>query len=370
MTDTPEKKQRFSFIDQFRGLVVILMLFDHASYYINSIWRHLDPFDPLFASWGQFALRYVTYLCAPGFLMMNGAMVWWAYHRRKLKGASDWDAKKHLIHRGIFLILLQMTWVNSSWGGFAGFHPWHLGIISCIGLSMIFQSLIVNTKWYIQLLIALAILLVHPLLLTINYNHDDTWIRALMQTFIDAGEFNKYPLLPWFAQALIGSVIAQGWLKNWQTNKEKIIKGSGIAALAIYLSIIVRMGRGFGNILSFSNFGSYSFFLDQKYPPSLYFSFWFIGIVVLSVTLIIIIGKVIPYLLKPMDVVGKVALFFYCMHIAIMGVFIKRLNFFYREGGLKETAILIISMLVIMIPLCWLYGKLKSKSNNYFVRMI
>ncbi len=72
------------------------MLVDHCSYFLNSLWLHFNPFDPLFDSWGQFALRYVSYLCAPGFLMMNGAMVWWAYHRKIKQGIADWTVRRRI----------------------------------------------------------------------------------------------------------------------------------------------------------------------------------------------------------------------------------------------------------------------------------
>ncbi|RKY91981.1 MAG: hypothetical protein DRQ13_10860, partial [Ignavibacteriae bacterium] len=185
MSNKPEK-QRFHFIDQFRGLVGILMLLGHSSYYFNSIWKHLDPFDPLFSSWDQFALRYLGYLCAPGFLMMNGAMVWWAFHRRIKKGTPVWTARWHLIQRGLFLVIVQMILVNSSWSGFNSFRPWHLGIIACIGLSMILLTLIVKIRWQVRLGIALAIFMIHPLLLKIPYNPDVEWIQVLMQTFINS----------------------------------------------------------------------------------------------------------------------------------------------------------------------------------------
>lgn len=68
------KKQRFDYIDQFRGFIVILMLLDHSSYYFNSLWNHFDPLDSVFPNWSQFILRFVGYLCAPGFLMMAGAI--------------------------------------------------------------------------------------------------------------------------------------------------------------------------------------------------------------------------------------------------------------------------------------------------------
>lgn len=346
------------------------MLVDHCSLYLNSIWKYLDPFDPLFASWGQVALRYVGYLCAPGFLMMNGAMVWWSYLKRKNKGIADWTIRWQLIQRGLFLVILQMTWVNSSWGGFSDFQPWHLGIIACIGLSMILQSLVANLRWELQLFIALGILLIHPLLLKIPYDPNDTWTTVLMQTFIDSGDFNKYPVLPWFALALLGSVMAHGWLIAWKTDKKRILMSLGIGAAALLIAIILRMYRGYGNIFPFSDPGSYSFFFDQKYPPSLFFSLWFFGCVVLVVSIFIALDKFLPKLLMIFDIVGKVALFFYCVHIAILGIFSKRIGLFYREGEVVASLIGVIIMLIVLLPLSKWFYKVKSRSKNFIIRMI
>jgi uncharacterized membrane protein len=257
--------------------VVILMLLDHCSYYFNSVWDQVDPMDPLFDSWAQFALRYASYLCAPGFLIMAGAMVWWSYHQRTAKGVPDWTVRRQLVLRGLFLILLQVTWVNSSWGGFNEFKPGHLGIIACIGISMILLTLLVRFSWLVRLTVGVAILAIHPLLLEIPYDPDVLWQQALMQTFIDAGEFNKYPVFPWAGLALLGSAIAHGWLGAWKTDKQKIAWSAGIGAVAILMAVAVRMGRGYGNIFSFSEIGSYSFFFDQKYPQSLFLSLWTFG---------------------------------------------------------------------------------------------
>jgi len=361
---------RFQYIDQFRGFVGILMLVGHCSYYFNAVWLNLDPLDPLFSSWGQFALRYVGYLCAPGFLMMSGAMVWWSFHRRVEKGTSGRKASWHLIQRGLFLIFLQITWVNSSWGGFSVFNPGHFGIIACIGCSVILLTLIVKLNWQWRLAIALLILVVHPFLLQISYNPDNVFARVLMQTFIDAGTYNKYPVLPWFALSVMGSVMATGWLKVWKSDKERIVKGLLIALVALVVAIAIRLSRGYGNIFPFSNFGSYSFFLDQKYPPSLFMSLLSFSSVVFMVSLFIAIGKISPKILMVFTVPGKVPLFFYGMHLAILGIFVKRMDFFYREGGIAATFIGVAVMLVIMLPLCkWFYG-VKRKSNNYFIKLI
>jgi len=366
----PSAKPRFAFVDQFRGLVVVLMLVDHCSYYFNSIWEQIDPLDPLFDSWGQFALRYAGYLCAPGFLVISGSMVWWSYRRRTSQGASGRSTRGQIILRGLFLVLLQMTWVNSSWGGFREFQPWHLGIIACIGISMVLLTLIVHLRWQWQILIGLSILILHPFLLRIPYDPADTWQRVLMQTFIDAGDFNKYPVLPWFALAVLGSVMATGWFHAWKTDRIRITRSVVIALVTLVIALAVRMGRGYGNIFPFAGFGSYSFFFDQKYPPSLFMSLWFFAFVLLGIAAFIALNKVVPRLLLVFSIPGRTPLFFYGMHIAIMGVLVKRTDFLYREGGVTASLIGFLVMMAIMLPLCAWFYKVKSRSGNFIIRMI
>jgi len=326
--------------------------------------------DPLFDSWGQFALRYAAYLCAPGFLMMAGAMVWWSYRRQLSKGFPDWAIRKKIILRGLFLVLLQITWVNSSWGGFSAFKPMHMGIIGCIGISMMMLALVIRLHWIVQLLLGILILVVHPFLIDIPYDTASGWQQKLMQTFITAGGFNKYPVLPWFALAMLGSAMATGWLKAWKTDRERITWSVVIGAVAIILAVMIRMGRGYGNIFPFSDFASYSFFFDQKYPPSIFISLWFFGWVLLSVAGFIALNKVVPKLLLLFTIPGRVPLFFYGMHIAIMGVFVKRMDFFYRDGGVIATLIAFVVMMIIMIPLCIWFYRVKSRSRNWFIKMI
>ena len=235
---------------------------------------------------------------------------------------------------------------------------------------MILQSLIINLRWEIQLVIASLILIIHPLLLKIPYDTNDTWSTALMQTFIDAGDFNKYPVLPWFALALLGSVIAHGWLKVWNTDKRRILWSLGIGTSALLIAVILRMARGYGNIFPFSDFGSYSFFFDQKYPPSLFFNLWFFGCSLVVISIIIAVNKFLPQLFLIFDITGKVALFFYCMHIAILGVFSKRIGLFYHEGEVAATLIGVVIMMIVMVPLSNWFYKVKSQSKNFIIRMM
>jgi uncharacterized membrane protein len=363
-------KERFPFIDRFRGLVGIMMALGHSSYYFNAVWKSLDPLDPFFDSFGQFALRYMGYLCAPGFLMMNGAVTWYSFQSRLRAGHSPWSAKWHLIQRGLFLVLVQITWVNSSWGGFTRLRPDHIGIIACIGISMCLLALIVHTSWRLRLGVALTAFAVHPLLLRIPYDPKNAWQAVPMQTFVDAGDFNKYPVIPWFGLAVMGSVMATGWLSSWKTQRERLLKSVSIGAVALLVATIVRLGRGFGNIDDFYALGHYSFFLDQKYPPSLYHNLWFFGAVVLAMAVIIIAGEKIPWAVRWLSRIGRVPLFFYCVHIGLLGVVSKRFGLYYHQGGVAASLIGWVLLLLIMYPLVVWFGRVKERSKNRIIQMI
>ncbi|MGD8396846.1 MAG: heparan-alpha-glucosaminide N-acetyltransferase domain-containing protein [Candidatus Eiseniibacteriota bacterium] len=366
----PGKRPRFRFVDEFRGLVGVLMLLGHCSYYFHFMWLQLDPLDPVFGDHGQFWLRYVGYLCAPGFLMMNGAMVWYSYHRRVQRGHGAWSARWHLIQRGLFLVLVQITWVNSSWGGFERFHPGHLGIIACIGLSMVALTFLVHTRWPVRLAVALGCLAIHPLLLAIPYDVDTTWQRVLMQTFVDSGDWNKYPVIPWFVLATLGSVMATGWIDVWKTTRRRVTMSLLVALAAFAVATTVRMGRGYGNIWPFSELWSYSFVLDQKYPPSIYHVVWFFGAVVGGMAVIQALGRLWPRITGWLGIVGRVPLFFYCVHIGILGIFSKRIDIYYREGGELAVLVGLAVMLAVMLPLAAWFGGVKRRSKNYLIRMI
>ena len=118
-----------------------------ANEYFNYIWFHFKFQDPCFPNGAQFGLRYMGYLCAPGFLIMNGAMVYWAFLRRLKRGDNPWHAKWDFIQRGLFLIAVQLVWVNSSWSGFARLRLDHFGIIATIGTSMILLSFLIRVRW-------------------------------------------------------------------------------------------------------------------------------------------------------------------------------------------------------------------------------
>lgn len=366
--------QRFAYIDQFRGFIGILMLLGHSSYFFNSFWNQFDQFDPVFPEWGQFILRYAGYLCAPGYLIMAGAMVWWSFHRRLAKGSQSWQAKWHFIQRGILLVLIQITWVNSSWSGFREFNPWHLGIISCIGISMILLTVMIRWPWQYRAIAGVLLLLIHPLLLKIPYDSSNIWQKGFFQLFIDSGDFNKYPIIPWFALAILGSVMANHWFNLWKTTRDKLIWGCIIGFGSISLATLIRLTINYGNIFPSQGFLTYSFLIDQKYPPSLFMNLWFFGMVVLGVTFFLLINtmnvQLVKRLLNFISLPGKVPMFFYAIHLAILGLICRVFPDVYRFGEILETLTGFVILLALLLPVCKWFFNIKSRSNNYLIQMI
>lgn len=360
-------KERFHFIDQFRGLIGVMMALGHSNEYFNHIWYAFEFQDPFFGSGAQFGLRYMGYLCAPGFLIMNGAMVYWAYWRRRRGGAGDWASRWHFIERGLFLILIQMTWVNSAWSGFASWRPLHWSIIACIGTAMILLTLVINWRWQWRLALGAALIFGQHFLLQIPYSAK-SWVHVPMQMFIDSGSFNLYPALPWFGMALVGSVMAHFWFEAWTTHAERSAKSMLIGLGLVALAVLLRLGRGYGNLTPWSEFFSWSFFLDQKYPPNTVHLVWFAGAVIFMVGLFCRI-TMHTNVLKPLGVIGRVPLFFYAVHIPLLAIFTRRLGFFYREGAVLESFLGWLGLLLVTFPLAWAFGAFKRRSKNHFIQL-
>ena len=98
----------------------VMMALGHSNYYFNSAWLSLDPHRPILRSTRRSSCCATWVTCVlPGFLMMNGAMVHYVFWRRLSPTAKAWAAVRWgFIQRGLFLVAVQVVWVNASWGGF------------------------------------------------------------------------------------------------------------------------------------------------------------------------------------------------------------------------------------------------------------
>jgi uncharacterized membrane protein len=305
--------------------------------------------------------------------MMNGAMVYWTFRLRVKKGESVGRARWDFIQRGLFLMAVQWIWVNAAWGGFTRLRLDHLGIIATIGFSMIILVWMVHWDWRNRLIVAIAGFLIHPLLLRIPYPQG-SWLHYPMQFLVDSGEFNLYPVIPWFSLACLGSVMAHFWFSEWIDRRkpdERAYKSMLIGLVMVVFAVGVRdWGNSYFNIFPHNGFFTYSFFMVQKYPPGLVHQIWFGGAVIFMVGVFAWIDNRLP-ILRPLAIVGRVPLFFYCVHIPVLAFVFRRFGWLpYRSGQVTESLYTWLGLMVVMMPLAWWFGGVKRKHRNWFIRMI
>ena len=159
--------------------------------------------------------------------------------------------------------------------------------------------------------------------------------------------------------------------------------------LAFALAIVIRMLGGYGNISPFSEFGHYSFFLDQKYPPSLFHNLWFFGAVVAWMSVILVIGSVVPKIPSPLGIVGRVPLFFYVVHLFVIHALAMAIvyaqvgsvpdwlwNFPPGHAGpgcgvdLPALYVIWFGVVSFHYPVCRWYGALKSRHPHSPLRFL
>src|SRR3984885_33179 len=95
-----EAPGRITSIDLIRGAVMILMAIDHVRVYSG-----VSPGGP---APGVFFTRWITHFCAPAFIFLAGSSIFFY-------GQKHSDLSKFLAVRGIWLIILEFTFLRLAW---------------------------------------------------------------------------------------------------------------------------------------------------------------------------------------------------------------------------------------------------------------
>ena len=101
--------RRLPFIDFTRGIVMLLMAWDHASLFWNPGHRGGEGLmgrRPLFPNFTQFLLRFITHYCAPTFIFLAGTALALSTNRRLERGQSQREISLRMVKRGGVLLLL------------------------------------------------------------------------------------------------------------------------------------------------------------------------------------------------------------------------------------------------------------------------
>lgn len=108
---------RVSAFDRLRGLIIVLMALDHASYFIARVhqtetWASQPPY---YADFVSFITRRITHLCAPGFFLLMGVGVALLAQARRAAGWTPARITRFLATRGVVLLVVQHVVENPAW---------------------------------------------------------------------------------------------------------------------------------------------------------------------------------------------------------------------------------------------------------------
>jgi uncharacterized membrane protein len=315
-------RPRIESIDLLRGLLMVLMALDHTRDFFTS--AQVDPTDPL-SSWPSlFFTRWITHLCAPGFIALAGVSVYLQRNRGKPRP----QLMKFLITRGCWLIFLELTLIDFGW--FFKFPLPFLQVIWAVGVSMIVLS-------FLQWLpvagvggIGAAIVLFHNLLDPIQASGLGHWANA-WKLFHESGMlmyrgqiigFAFYPVFAWIG------VICLGYAFGPLAVAAPIFRRRASVALGTAFLIafwLLRLHAGYGDKYHWHPLAKLSqstmfFFEVQKYPPSLEYVLATFGVLLFLYAAFDQAASAnwLPRLRAFFDTFGRVPFFYYVLHIYLI----------------------------------------------------
>lgn len=353
---------REAYVDVFRGLLIAHMALDHASLMFNS-GRGGEELAadaaPVFGDIFQFLTRFSGVPVAPGFFFMAGFMVALTSVAREDRGRSHQEITRRLIVRGLVLIVVDAI-VMGLPRALMGFYSFM--VLTSIGVAIIAMALLRDVPNKVLVPLALAILLLHPLL-------DVSWLPVALQAMIyepvRTGTFRSlYPIVPWMAILILGFACGRDSL----TRQHAARFWTALAMFSLVAFLLIRLSGGYGNAYPYATVTSIDFWTFAKYPPDLPFLSWSFACVFFSLAVLsLIVREHVPAVLRPFEVFGRVPFFFYIVHFYVLGISAAVLR---TNVGLIETyAIWLVLLLVMVWPCAWYYRK-KRERPNFITRYV
>ena len=364
--------QRIPAVDAMRGLVMVLMTVDHASYAFNAqryvtdsmIWYQPGSAIPA----AQFLLRWVTHLCAPTFVFLAGLGLAFSIARKRADGIVDRRVDVDLLLRGLFIIALDPLWMSFGFGGKTVFQ-----VLYAIGGGLCCMVVLRRMGTHALLGIGLVLMVggeaAAGLAVWLGGGEQAGPIGACLATGGKLGAMGVvlYPLLPWLAYMILGF----GWgrlMVAGSVNRPVLgFAVGGIVLLAMFA--VIRGLNGYGNMLLYrDNWGLLQWLHVSKYPPSLSFALMTLGLMgILLALLTRIYGKGPNFVFDPLLVFGRAPLFFYLLHVHLLTGAAVLLGL-WKKSGLLETFLAAGAVLALLYPLCRWYSKIKTAYPRSILR--
>jgi uncharacterized membrane protein len=307
-------RSRVESVDLLRGMIMILMALDHTRDFFGIPGQ--NPVDLTSATAALFFTRWVTHFCAPVFFLLTGTGAYLQL-RRKSRG----ELSRFLSTRGIWLIFLEIVVLRCFAYQFNfDYRVTMLLVIWALGWAMITLSVLVRLPASVVTAFGAIMIVGHNLLDSVK-SSSPLWSILHAPGFVvntpDHVVFAAYPLIPWIGVTAVGYGLGQVYAWDADRRRSFLFRlGLGLSAAFIVIRAINMYGdparwtaqkAALFTVLSFLN--------TTKYPPSLLFLLMTLGP---ALILLSAVDARTPRALGPARIIGKVPLFYYALHFALI----------------------------------------------------
>jgi uncharacterized membrane protein len=356
---------RIAAVDWARGLVMLLMVIDHAAMAFDGTHDPLDSAmypDAMTVALpaGEFLTRWITHICAPTFVFLAGLSLALSIERKVARGVPAWEIDRFILVRGLIIALLDPTLVSIGSGRLT------FQVLFAIGVSMMCMAALRRLPWPALLAIGTGWFAVGEWITALVWHPPGSAsvpAAFLVATYGGGAAVIKYPVIPWLAMMALGwafgkhiSRAAAG--KTTFTTPGVLVTG-GLLLLAVF--VVVRAHAGYGDMWLHRADTSWQQWLHvSKYPPSLTYASLELGLMWVMLAVLMRLEPIIGVRANgPFLVFGQTAMFFYLAHRLAFEVPATWLGW-RGAGGLGTTYAVSAVALAALYPACRWYRRVKA----------
>jgi uncharacterized membrane protein len=383
--------QRISTVDVARGLIMVIMALDHTRDYFHADAFVFDPTNLEKTNTALFFIRWITHFCMPGFVLLSGLSA-----KISLQRKSKAELTRYLLIRGLWLVILEFTILRFGYFFNFYFDVTILSVLWVFGVCMILLSALIHLPNRWNLILGIIIVAGHNVADGISVEPTSLWFAPwtiLMRVgFLpltpEVAFVVSYPIIPWLGIMLLGYGLGSWYTKSDATTRQKYLLRTGLISLLVFIAL--RFINLYGDQAPWAAqqstwYTMLSFLNTSKYPPSFLFTCMTIG------PLLILLGWLEKRQIKSGNALlafGRVPLFYFIVHFYLIHSlslistmlrtgkslseidlhFAKSFGGITPEGGytLGWVYLFWIGVVLLMVPLCNAYNRLKSRKAGIF----
>lgn len=378
------KTGRIQSLDALRGLAIVLMVLDHTRiFFSNSL---VNPLDLGRSTAPLFLLRWITHPAGIAFFFLAGMGA-----RLALRQRNDAPSlSRFLLLRGLLLLVLELSVMRLLWGMAPTTPVVILQALWALGWGMILLAALVRLPLWVAGIIAVLVLGTGLLLQAISGAGMPPLVGGLLvgsSAQFSAADLHiivAWPLLVWGGIMAGGYTLTDLLLRNNTIIQKRILQG---AVCCLLLFLVLRLA-GIGDTQAPVDMGDglftvFSFLNVTKYPPSLSFLLLGAGLMLLLLYLL----RHRCWLQRILAQFGRVPLFFYLAHLAVLQV-VWQLVILFGYPGQQELfslvpvrqvstgfglgpgwiVVLTIMLVAILYPVCRWYDSLRYGKRIAWLR--